>query len=315
MDPQDTILVTGGSGMVGSTMVRYLSQLGFRNVIAPSRGQLDLLNEDQVDYCFRTNRPRYVMMLASKVGGISAHFSDPVGFLNENTLMYTHVYAACHRYRVEKTLFLGSSCIYPRHAPQPIQEASLLTASLEPVHEGYALAKIVGLKLAEYYHRQYGLKSVCPILCNVYGNAQTYDPEKSHVVSALIRRFSDAVDMRRYETTLWGTGTPRREFMHVEDAVRGMLMIMNQMETPQPINLGTGYDISIKELATEISHQVGYRGKINWDSSKPDGMPRKCMDCSKVQQLGFRPSISLDEGISRTINEYRARKRSGVMAA
>jgi len=315
MDPQDAILVTGGSGMVGSTMVRYLRQIGFGNVIAPPRRQLDLLNEEQVDYCFRTNRPRYVLMLASKVGGISTHFSDPVGFLNENMLMYTHVYAACHRYRVEKTLFLGSSCIYPRHAPQPIQEVSLLTAALEPVHEGYALAKIVGLKLAEYYHRQYGLKSVCPILCNVYGNGPMYDSERSPVVSALIRRFSDAVDMRRYETTLWGTGTPRREFMHVEDAVRGLLMIMSKMETPQPINLGTGYDVSIKELAVEIAHQVGYRGKILWDNSKPDGMPRKCMDCSKVQQLGFRPSISLDEGISQAINAYRALKRSGVMAA
>lgn len=315
MDPQDTILVTGGSGMVGSTMVRYLRQLGFSKVIAPSRKELDLLESEQVDYYFRTTRPRYVMMLASKVGGISAHFSDPVGFLEENTRMYTHVYAACHRYRVDKTLFLGSSCIYPRHAPQPIQETSLLTASLERAHEGYALAKIVGLKLAEYYHRQYGLRSVCPILCNVYGNELRYDAEKSHVVSALIRRFSDAVDQRRYETILWGTGTPRREFMHVEDAVRGLVMIMKQVETPQPINLGTGYDVSIKELATEIAHQVGYRGKIAWDTDKPDGMPRKCMDCSKVQQLGFRPQISLDEGISRSITEYRNYKRSGRLAA
>ena len=315
MDPQDTILVTGGSGMVGSAMVRYLKQLGFGNVLAPSRLELDLCQADAVDYYFRTNRPRYVMMFASKVGGILANFSDPVGFLDENVRIYTSVYAACHRYKVDKTMFLGSSCVYPRHAPQPIQENALLSGSLEPVHEGYALAKIIGLKLADYYHRQFGLKSVCPVLCNVYGTEQRFDLEKSHVVSALVRRYCDAVDQRRFETVLWGTGTPRREFIHVDDAVRGLFMVMERVELPQVINLGTGYDVSIKELANEIAHQVGYRGKTIWDATKPDGMPRKCMDCTKIQQLGFRPSISLDEGISRTITDYRNLKRSGRLAA
>ncbi len=315
MDPQDTILITGGRGMIGSAMVRYLRQAGFSHVLAPTREELDLVDCDAVDYYFRTTRPRFVFMLASKVGGIMANQSDPVGFLDQNVRMYTAIFAACHRYRVDKTLFLGSSCIYPRLATQPIQENSLLTGSLEPTNEGYALAKIVGLKLAEYYHRQYSLKSVCPMLCNVYGTGDCFDLERSHVLSALVRRYCDAVDQRKYETTVWGTGTPRREFIHVDDVVRGLQLLMEHVETPQPINLGTGYDVSIKELANEIAHQAGYRGKTVWDTTKPDGMPRKCMDCTKIRQLGFRPSISLDEGISRTITEYRNLKRAGRMAA
>jgi GDP-L-fucose synthase len=315
MDPQDTILVTGASGMIGRAMVHHLRQLGFSNLLAPSRQELDLCDHEAVDYYFRTNRPRYVMLLASKVGGILANQSDPVSFLDQNVRMYSAAFAACHRYKVDKTLFLGSSCIYPRLCNQPIQEDALLTGPLEPTNEGYALAKIVGLKLAEYYHRQHGLKTVCPMLCNVYGTGDCFDLNRSHVLSALVRRFCDAVEKRQFETTVWGTGTPRREFIHVDDAVRGLVMLMETLNTPQIINLGTGYDVSIKELATEIAHQAGYRGKTVWDSSKPDGMPRKCMDCTKIRNLGFRPQVSLDEGIARTISEYRSIQRSHRMVA
>lgn len=307
------VLLTGASGMVGSAVYRLLKSRLNDHLLTPSRKELDLTNQVQVDQYFDIHRPETVLMIAAKVGGIAANKYDPVGFLSENTRSQLNLFEACHKYGVRKSLFLGSSCIYPRECPQPMKEEHLLTGPLEPTNEGYALAKILGLKLAKYYYQQYDMLTVCPMPCNIYGTNDHFDLQNSHVLSALVKRFVDSQDNALPEIVLWGTGGARREFIHVDDVVEAILFIMQHVETPEPINVGSGVDISIFDLAYLVAELVGYSGSIKWDSSMPDGMPRKCLDVSRLNAMGCKPRISLREGVARTIQEYRERKRTGTV--
>jgi GDP-L-fucose synthase len=303
MSAKDRILVTGGSGMVGGALVADLRRR-FEDVLAPSREECDLENRaGTLDY-FASKKPRFVFHLGAKVGGIKANMSDPVGFLHSNALINCHVLEACHKAGVTKTLVLGSSCIYPRECAQPMREEYLMTGPLEPTNEGYALGKLIGLKLAKYYFEQHKMNVVCPVPSNIYGPGDTFDLEHSHVLSALVRRFVDAREEQKSAVQLWGTGRARRELVHVRDVVRGMIFCMEKLETPEIRNLGPGSDFSIAELADKISKAARYTGKIEWDTTKPDGMPRKCMDVSKLAALGFKTQISLDEGINEVVKEY-----------
>ena len=294
--------------MVGSAISRSLANC---NLLTPSRNELDLCNLQQVNNYFEEHRPEYVLMIGAKVGGIIANKSDPVGFLSENARMQLNLFEACHKYGTKKNLFLGSSCIYPRDCPQPMKEEYLLTGALEPTNEGYALAKIMGLKLAKYYYEQYGMLTVCPMPCNIYGTNDHFDLEKSHVLSALIRRFVDATDENKPSVTLWGSGIAKREFIHVSDVAEAVLFLLENYNSPDIINVGTGTDISVRDLAMLIAKSVGYQGEICWDTSKPDGMLRKCLDTSQLSALSFKPRISLQEGITQTITEYRHLKHEG----
>jgi GDP-L-fucose synthase len=302
------VLVTGGAGMVGAAALRLLRAQGFQQLQAPSRAELDLRSETAVARYFDAHKPDYVLMIAARVGGIAANIADPVGFLEDNLRMAVNLFAACQRHRVKKALFVGSSCIYPRGKPGLIPESDLLTAPLEPTNEGYALAKIVGLKLAKYYFDQHGFLTVCPMFPNIYGTGDDYDLATSHVLSALVRRFVDARDERKGEVVLWGTGTPRREFLHVDDVARAILFFMDHVGNPDHINVGPGTDITIRQLAEQVAAAVSFRGEVRWDASKPDGIARKCFDVSRMASLGFRPEVSLSDGIRRTIGEYEALK-------
>jgi GDP-L-fucose synthase len=311
MNRSSLILVTGATGMVGSALLHVLRSRLYERLLAPTRLELNLLNQDQVSSYFAKHRPDYVFMIAAKVGGIGANQSDPVGFLRENLSIQLNLLKACHECQTKKNLFLGSSCVYPRDCPQPMKEGYLLTGLIEPTNEGYAIAKIAGLKLAEYYHTQHRMLTVCPMACNIYGTNDHFDLDRAHVLSALVRRFVDAQDENVPFITLWGTGVARREFIHVNDMAEALLLLMEQRDTPDIINVGTGKDISIRDLATLISNIVGYTGEIRWDPTKPDGMPRRCLDISKLNKMGFQARIDLEEGIQRTIHEYRQSKLRG----
>lgn len=315
MERTATILVTGTSGMVGAALARRLQADGYRRVLAPRRAELDLTDRAAVLDYFARHRPQHVFMLAARVGGIAANMADPAGFLDENLRITLNQYAAAQQVGAAKCLYLGSSCIYPRESPQPMREDYLMTGPLEPTNEGYALAKIAGLRMAAYLQRQHGLRTVCPLPCNIYGTGDHFDLTRSHVLSALVRRFVDATDARAPSLALWGTGAARREFIHVDDVVEGMLFFMARVDTPEHINLGPGVDVSIRELAQLIAAQTGYAGAIQWDPSKPDGMPRKCMDVTRLRALGFAPRIALQEGVARTIAEYRKLKSEGAIPA
>jgi GDP-L-fucose synthase len=314
MDRDSIVLITGAGGMVGSAVRDLLNRRGYERVLSPSRKELDLCDRAMVDGYMSVNRPEYVFMIAAKVGGIAANQEDPVGFLSENLRMQLNLFEACLKYKTRKNLFLGSSCIYPRECPQPMKEEYLLTGPLESTNEGYALAKIAGLKLARYYHRQYGMLTVCPMPCNIYGTNDHFDFQRSHVLSALVRRFVDACDEGRPYVTLWGTGAARREFLHVIDAAEAIVFLMERCDDSDIVNVGTGEEISVRDLAERISRIVGYRGDIRWDHTKPDGMPRKCLDISRLASAGFRHKISLEAGVQRTIEEYRRLKAEGRIA-
>jgi GDP-L-fucose synthase len=305
MDTHSRILVTGGTGMVGGGVARLLRQRGFQHVLSPTRQELDLLDTGSVDEYFAKQKPEFCFLIAAKVGGIGANVAQPVEFIDENLRMQRNAFAAAHRHKVKKNLFMGSSCIYPRDCPQPIREESLLQGPLEPTNEGYALAKITGIKLAQAYRSQYGMRTVCPMSCNVYGTGDYFNLERAHVLAALVKRFADAHASKAPSVTLWGTGNPRREFIHVDDLARALVLVMEKYDSSEIINVGTGSELSIRELAGLIADKVGYQGRVDWDASKPDGMPRKCMDVSKLTALGFRPEISLSEGVERTLAEYR----------
>ena len=304
MDTQSKILLTGGNGMVGRATLKLLISSGYNNLLTPSRNELDLRDKVAVINYFRQNQPDYVLMIAAKVGGIQANINDPFGFLSDNLLITQNLFSACLVHRPKKSLYLGSSCIYPRECPQPMKEEYLLTGSLEPTNEGYALSKIVGLRLAQYLHRQENLLTVCPMPCNLYGTGDHFDLEKAHVLSSLVKRFVDARDANASSVTVWGDGSARREFLHVDDMAKAILFFMESINTSEIINVGTGSDVSISELAKIISEASGYKGEILWDKSKPNGMPRKCLDVSKISVLGFKPQIGLEQGIAQTIQEY-----------
>jgi GDP-L-fucose synthase len=294
--------------MVGSAVLRLLKNESFERILAPTRKELDLREQAQVNDYFAKHRPVYVFMIAAKVGGIAANEADPVGFLTENTRIQMNLLEASYRNGAMKNLFLGSSCVYPRDCEQPMKEEYLLTGPLEPTNEAYSLAKISGLKLAQYYWKQFGMRTISPMPCNIYGTNDCFDLHRSHVLSALVRRFVDARDENAPKVELWGTGSARREFIHVEDVANALLFLMDHYDSSEPINVGTGTDISVADLALLIKEIAGYEGQITWDPSKPDGMPRKCVDISKLISLGYRPQISLEEGIQRTVDEYRRLK-------
>jgi GDP-L-fucose synthase len=282
MEKNAKIYVAGHNGLVGSALVRALKAKGYSNLVLKSSSELDLTRQAAVEEFFTREKPEYVFLAAAKVGGIKANIESPADFLLDNLMIQNSVIKACVDFKVKKLCFLGSSCIYPRECPQPMKEEYLLTGPLEPTNEGYAIAKIAGLRLVEYCHKQYGLNAICPMPCNLYGKGDSFDLNHSHVLSALVKRFCDAVDQSMPEVVLWGSGSARREFLNVDDLARIVLGLMLEYESAEIINVGSGTDISIKELAELIADKVGYSGRIVWDRTKPDGMMRKCLDISRM---------------------------------
>jgi len=305
------IFVAGHRGLVGSAIVRALENEGSRNLLLRTRAELDLCDGNAVADFMQSERPDVVIMAAAKVGGIQANLDAPADFVFQNLQIQNNVIHHASLAGVRQVCFLGSSCIYPRACPQPMHESALMTGPVEPTNAGYAVAKIAGITMAQAYHKQHGLDVVCPMPCNLYGPNDSFDLRKSHVLSALVRRFVDARDDRAESITLWGTGSARREFMHVDDLARAVLYVMRHWSSPEIINVGTGRDVSIRELARLIANQAGYEGRLEWDTSRPDGMPRKCMDVTQLTELGYQPRIELAEGIRGMIAEYRRLKYSG----
>lgn len=297
MDKSSRIYIAGHRGLVGSALVRRLRAEGYHNLILRPREKLDLLSPQQVDTFFAQELPQYVFLAAAKVGGILANSTYPADFIRENLAVQLHVIDAAWRYNVKKLLFLGSSCIYPKFAPQPIQEESLLSGPLEPTNEWYAVAKIAGIKLCQSYWKQHGFHAISLMPTNLYGPEDNYDLRNSHVLSALIRKIHEGRVENRPEVSIWGTGRPRREFLHVDDLAAAALFLMRHYDRPEIVNVGTGEDIAIADLASLIARVVGYQGRFVFDSSKPDGTPRKLLDVSRLHSLGWRHSIALEAGI------------------
>ena len=298
--------IAGHNGMVGSAILRKLNANPSNKILTANKSELNLLNKTEVDKFFEKNKPNIVILAAGRVGGIKANSNNKALFLYENLMMQNNVMLAAANSGVKKLLFIGSSCIYPRESKQPIKEEYLMQGPLEETNEGYALAKISGLRLAQYLYESTGMQSICPIPCNLYGKNDNFDKDNSHVLSALIRRFVDAADKRKDNEILWGTGSPRREFLNVDDAANAFLLLLEKWESPEHVNVGAGEDISIKELAEKIAFKAGYKGKISWtNSEKENGMPKKLLDTSKILKLGFSPKISLDKGIESMIKNYK----------
>jgi len=298
------VFVAGHRGMVGAAITRELHRRGYENVLTRSRAELDLENQNQVHRFFSTTPVDVVYLAAAKVGGILANQTHPVDFLYKNLMIQCNVIRAAYAAGVRKLLFLGSSCIYPREAPQPLREDALLTGPLESTNEPYAIAKIAGLKLCEAYQREYGARFICAMPTNLYGPHDNYDLHSSHVLPALIRKFHEGRESGQESVTIWGTGTPLREFLYVDDLAQASVMLMEHPDAEGIYNIGAGQDISIADLARLVARVVGYEGKIVYDTSKPDGTPRKLMDSSRVQALGWRPDVSLVDGITLAYGHF-----------
>lgn len=294
------IYVAGHRGLVGSAVVRALNAQGYRNVIVRTHQELDLTEQRDVREFFEAEKPDAVVMAAARVGGIFANNSKPAVFIRDNLLIQDNVIDAAHRSGVAKFVFLGSSCIYPKMAPQPIKEDYLLTGPLEPTNEWYAVAKIAGLKMCQAYRREFGFKAISLMPTNLYGPGDNFDRENSHVLPALIRRFHEAKLRNDATVTVWGTGTPRREFLHVDDMADAVIYLLKHYDEEPIVNVGWGKDVTIHELAELVMSIVGYRGRLQFDSSKPDGTPRKLLDTERLTKLGWRPKISLKDGIAQT---------------
>ncbi|MBM3344898.1 MAG: GDP-L-fucose synthase [Betaproteobacteria bacterium] len=306
MQPDSRIFVAGHLGLVGSALVRRLRAGGYANLILRPRSELDLTHQAAVEQFFAATRPEYVFMAAGRVGGIHANSTYPAEFIQQNLAMEVQVISACHRHGVKKLLFPGSSCIYPREAPQPIREEYLLTGVLEPTNEAYAIAKIAGIKMCSAHNRQYGTDYLCVQPTNLYGPGDEYDLQNSHVLPALIRKMHEAKLGGAAEVVVWGSGRPRREFLHSDDLADACVFLMERYSAAQVgelVNIGTGRDMPIAELAGLVAQVVGFRGRLVTDSSKPDGMPKKLLDVSRLTALGWRARIDLREGIAST---YRA---------
>ena len=299
------IYVAGHKGLVGSAIVRKLTAAGYNNIIYRSSKELDLRNQQDVNDFFETEKPNYVFLAAAKVGGIFANNSFKADFIYDNLMIETNIIHAAYKNQVTKLLFLGSSCIYPKMAPQPMKEEYLLTGLLEPTNEPYAIAKITGIKLCEYYRAQYGCNFISAMPTNLYGPNDNYDLQNSHVLPALIRRFDEAKETAAPAIALWGTGKPMREFLFVDDLADACLFLMLNYNESLFVNIGTGKDITIKELAFLIKNLTGYTGDINWDETKPDGTFRKLMDVSKMNSLGWKYETSLIEGLKYTYSSYK----------
>src|SRR6266545_3328485 len=306
MDKSDKIFVSGHRGMVGSAMIRRLQADGFKNLLIRDRSELDLTDESAVAKFFLKEKPTIVICAAAKVGGIQANNDYPVQFLLDNLRIQNNVIRSAYDSEVRKLLFLGSSCIYPKFAPQPIPETALLSGPLEPSNEAYAIAKIAGIKLCQAYCREYGANFISAMPTNLYGPNDNFDLETSHVLAALIRKAHEARMRNDQRVIVWGTGKPRREFLHVDDLASACLLLLEKYDSPDIVNVGYGEDISIRELAELICEVVGFDGELAWDTSKPDGTPRKLLDVSKLRALGWKPAISLRDGIARTYQWFRA---------
>lgn len=300
MHPDARIFVAGHRGLVGSAVVRKLLDSGYRNIVTATREQLDLRDQMAVNYWFKANRPDYVFLVAGTVGGIYANSTRPAEFIYDNMMIHATVVHAAWAHDVSKLLYLGSSCIYPREVPQPMAEDVLLTAPLEPTNEPYAIAKIAGIKLCEAYRRQYGANFISAMPTNLYGPGDNFDDEGGHVLPMLMRRFHEAKVAGDSQVTVWGTGTPMRELMHVDDLADACLFLMDNYDGAQHINVGTGVDTTIRELAETVRDVVYPEAELVWDTSKPDGAPRKLLDVSKIHSLGWRHKIDLRAGIEST---------------
>ena len=302
---ESKIYIAGHRGMVGSAILRALERKGFKNLVFATSSELDLKDTPKVNRFFEDEKPEYVFVAAAKVGGIYANDTYPADFLYDNLMIQNNVIHAAYENKVEKLLFLGSSCIYPKLAPQPIREDSLLSGYLEPTNEAYAIAKIAGIKLCQAYHKQHGCRFISAMPTNMYGYGDNYHPQNSHVLPALLRRFHEAKVDGAPEVAIWGSGKPLREFMFSDDLAEACVFLMEQYEDPQLINVGTGEEISILDLAKLIADIVGYKGKITFDSTKPDGTPRKLMDSARLHALGYKHKVSLRRGIELTYEEFK----------
>lgn len=305
MDKNAKIYVAGHNGLVGSAILRELQKNGYFNLLTKTRKELDLTRQDLVESFFDKENPEYVFLAAAKVGGILANDNYPADFIRENLTIETNIINSAYKNKVKKLLFLGSSCIYPKDSPQPIKEEYLLTGELEQTNKAYAIAKIAGIIMCQSYNKQYGTNFISAMPTNLYGEGDNFDLENSHVLPAMIRKFDDAKKNNLKEVILWGTGTPKREFLYVDDLAEACLFLMNNYNSSEIINIGTGEDLSILELANLIKDVVGYKGNIVWDSSKPDGTPRKLLDVSKIHSLSWKHSISLKDGIKKTYSWYK----------
>lgn len=304
MEKESKIFVAGSRGLVGSAIVRELDKQGYNNVITATRSELDLCNSSAVESFFIQNRPQFVLLAAAKVGGIVANKTQPADFLEQNLAIQQNVISNSHKYGVKKLLFLGSNCIYPKIVSQPVKEEYLLTGPLEPTNEAYAIAKIAGLKMCEFYQAQYGDNFISAMPCNMYGQNDNYHPENSHVLPGLLRRFHEAKEQQSPTVTVWGTGTPKREFLYSDDLAKACIYLMHHYNDSTPINIGTGDDITIRELAETIKKVLEYTGEIVWDSSRPDGTSRKVLDVSRIKNLGWKHVTSLEDGIRLTYADF-----------
>jgi GDP-L-fucose synthase len=304
MDKSDKIFVAGHRGMVGSALMRRLEAEAFSNIVTRQRAQLDLTDESAVAKFLKEQRPDIVIVAAAKVGGIKANNDYPVEFLVENLRIQNNVIRAAYDNGVRKLLFLGSSCIYPKFAPQPIPESALLTGPLEQTNEAYAIAKIAGIKLCQAYAREYGAHFVSAMPTNLYGPNDNFDLETSHVLAALLRKAHEAKVRNDRKLIAWGSGKPRREFLHVDDLAAACFLLLEKYDSPEIINVGCGEDVSIRELAELVCDVVGFGGELAWDATKPDGTPRKLLDISKIRALGWKPAIPLRDGIQRTYDWF-----------
>jgi GDP-L-fucose synthase len=306
MELSARIFVAGHRGLVGRAIVRRLQALGATNLLLRSRSELDLTDAQATRSFFEEAKPEYVFLAAARVGGIAANNRYPADFIRDNLLIQTHVIDSAHRAQVKKLLFLGSSCIYPKFAPQPIPESALLTGALEATNDAYAVAKIAGIQMCQSYHRQHGMRAISLMPTNLYGPFDNFDLENSHVLPALIRKFHEAKVRRANAVEIWGSGSPRREFLFVDDLADASIFLMNGYESPEIVNVGVGDDVTIAELAALVQKVVGFEGELTFDRSRPDGTPRKLLDVSRLSGLGWRAKTELAHGIAATYEWYRA---------
>ena len=298
------IYIAGHNGMVGSAISRKLKSLGYHNLITKSSKELDLRNQKQTQDFFKNEQPEFVFLAAAKVGGILANSTYKADFIYDNLMIQNNVIKSAHYYSVKKLLFLGSSCIYPRDSLQPIKEEYLLSGYLESTNEPYAIAKIAGLKMCEYFREQYGCNFISAMPSNVYGPNDNFEPKTSHVFAALIKKFHDAIIHNQSKVEIWGSGSPKREFLHVDDLVNALIFLMKKYHSKETINIGTGQDISIKELSYSMQNIIGFNGELEWNTSMPDGTAKKLLDVSKINNLGWKADIKLNTGIALTYDWY-----------
>jgi GDP-L-fucose synthase len=304
MDSESKVFVAGNRGLVGSAIVRNLIGKGYKNIYSAPRTHFDLRDQNDVEKYFEVNRPEYVFLAAAKVGGIKANNDYPAQFIRDNLQIQTNVIDAAYRHGVKKLVFLGSSCIYPKFATQPITEDQFMTGPLEPTNDAYAIAKIAGIRMCQAYYQQYGFKAISLMPTNLYGPNDNFDLETSHVLPALIRRFYEAKESNSPSIKCWGDGSAMREFLYVDDLAEASIYCMLNYDDPEIINIGTGEDLTIKSLTEKIVDIIGYTGEVRWDTSKPNGTPRKVLNVDKIKSLGWEPKISLSEGIEKTYEWY-----------